>query len=189
MPMLKHRLEQLAKFKAFDPEAILQAAKDDKDNKYPYITAFVKLAWEWPSIVRELEYAMESVKELDALQWAAEKVLNEERIDSPDDKVSVWEGVLYPGAEVIKDLRKRGWSDDRIRKHKITDLEIQHERHLTPDDFCINCQDPDEYVGPDKLLCTLCEDELEYLHEYKPTVERGHSPAPDSGAEAQQGVV
>lgn len=170
MSMLEYRLKELAKFKAIDPEAVLEEAKADPTNEYPYVTAYVKLKWEWGNMLRMLERAMEDVKELDSLQWAAEKVLDDSRIDAPTDKETVWEGILYPAAKVIDDLRKRGWSDDRIRRHKITDLEIQQERHVVPSDLCVECQDPDTFVGPDNTFCSLCEDELEEVarYEHKP---------------------
>jgi len=159
--------EQLQKFQQIDPDAVLQQAKDDPTNEYPYITAFVTLAWEWKSFVRALEGAVEKAERLDNLEWAAEKVLDDARIDSPNDKESVLEGLFYPAAEVIKDLRARGWSNDRIRRHKITDLEVEQERHVVPSDLCVECQDPDTFVGPDKTFCSLCEDELEEVARYE----------------------
>jgi hypothetical protein len=163
--------EQLQKFKKIDPDAMLAAAKADKSNEYPYITAFVGLAWEWKSLIRAFEHAVQKAERLENLEWAAEMVLANTRVDAPSDKEDVWEGLLYPAAKVIEDLRARGWTNDQLRRHKITDLEIQEERYVVPSDLCAECEDPDTFVGPDKTFCSLCEDEFVEVarYEHEPT--------------------
>jgi hypothetical protein len=141
------------KAKSIDPDQILEEAKKEEPD-HSYVVAFARLSWILKDVVRDFGHAMKADSELDALRWAAEKMLGNDRSDLRSFEC------LYNGASVVKDLRKRGWSDTQIREHHITDLEVTKERHLTADDFCLNCADPEDFVGSGEIFCSLCEDQL-----------------------------
>ena len=151
------------KAKAVNPDSLLEEMKEEHPD-FPYLVAFTRLSW----VFREAMFAFGSTirklecteTELDLLQWSAEKVLNESEIKL-GERETIYE-YFYAGAEVIRDLRKLGWDDDKIREYKVTELEIENARHLIEADFCLNCDDRDStgLVKEGEDLCSCCEDEL-----------------------------
>ena len=149
------------KASAVSLDKILEEAK--KENpEYAYVVAFTRLSWLFQNTVLDFRSVMRTLQEthteLEVLRLAAEKVLDESEIRLSDNE-TVCE-YFYGGADVVRDLRKKGWNDDAIRGHKISELEIEKCRYLTAADHCLNCKDEYVFVEADKNFCSYCEDEL-----------------------------
>lgn len=163
--MTDYEQKKFNEARAVSPTQILEEAKEESPEdygRYAYMVAFMRLESKYSeamehygSVMRELT---NKACELDLLQWAAEKVLDKSHLELGEYQ-TIFE-YLYSGAEVIRDLRDRGWDDDKIREHTITELEVENCRHLTAKDFCLNCDDRDEVVEEGQHFCAYCADEF-----------------------------
>ena len=118
-----------------------------------YYGEAVKLA---QALMEELQ---EKQRKVDALQWAAETILNEHEIHAIDDRGEVYED-LYSAAAAIEKALKGGMTEEQLRKRLRNGLqedEIQHEQLIEDSERCEGCG---EFCGEDRY-CKLCVDEHE----------------------------
>jgi hypothetical protein len=166
---IEFRELDFAESKAIDPDAILTRAKQD-NPEFAYAVAFTTLSYRFKEVMRRYEHAMEDVRELDIVSWAVDRILWDRRLDVEEFGGSwgdsLLEKLFFPAVELIKDLRRRGFTDEMLRDHFVTPLEIEHERLMLPSDFCLECGDREEFLPADRIFCTLCEDKFVVIADF-----------------------
>jgi len=95
-----------------------------------------------------------SVEELKCLKFAVEMLGDDDYMKARSENVA---SDIFSCQQVVADLIKKGWSDDEIKAHFVTDTEIEFGCYVNDADLCLNCADPEDYIGQSKNFCVFCE--------------------------------
>lgn len=166
--MKKHwRQDNLDRINAVDVNKLRDEAKAESKKEDNYDSTYPRLCGALQHYFGEakdtanalMEELREKTIKIDALQWAAESVLNDTDIRTYCDRQEVYE-MLYEAAEIVEKAIRAGMTDDQLREHLkdgVTDEEYKHGRFLEAHEICKDCE---EFCG-EAERCEICQEIFE----------------------------
>lgn len=155
--------QRLARIEGFDFDKTREEYKAECEAEGDSTALYPKLcgaqSYYLSEALRLAKDAMEELEQVrrrkDALEWAAESVLNDTEV-STFDRSEVYE-LLYAAADVVENGIKAGMTPDQLReatKDGIRDDEIERGRFIAASERCGDCEEVHDL--DDDGLCEDC---------------------------------